>query len=1138
MKKNNSTGNDLTKKEVPLKHFLWIMRTTFILLFMCVFCSMAETGHGQNARVTIHKRNSTLYEVLNEIEKQTDYLFIYNNEIKTNEKVSVRARQEAVSEVLNSLLKDKKIGYSMEGTHIILSVIEEAITTDKEKLAQAISQQQKKQITGTVTDADGIPIIGANIIEVGTTNGTITDVNGKFSLSTEDNAVIRVSYIGYLEQTFDSVDRTNFSIMLLEDTQALDELVVIGYGSMTRRDVTSSITTVQAEKLNVGVFSDPAQLLQGKVPGLIITQSSNPNGSPSITLRGASTFRDGAAQEPYYVIDGIPGMSLALISPDDIESIDVLRDATATAIYGSKAANGVIIINTKRGRAGHTSINYSAYVAADDILKNWDVMDGDQLRHYARENNITLINDLGANTNWQKEVQRTGLNHNHNVSISGGSEQTSYNSSINYMERQGVIKGTNMDRLIGRAFVETKAMNDRLTLSFNINTSVTNRNSVPFDRQGQSVLDAMSYYSPLAPIRNDDGTWYENSGISQNYNPVALINENIYDTENKQIQGNAKASLEITKGLLYNMSLAYQNEQHIFSNYNTTQSLIALGMSGRADRSTISNKKKILETYFNYDRTFNDAHKLGLMAGYSWEEGNDNDGFKLTTYNFYNDALTYYNLGMGNKVDINGLGQGDGRYMLSTLRMISFYGRVNYSFNSKYMLQATVRRDGSSAFGENNRWATFPSASMAWRISEEDFAKDLNLFDDLKVRVGYGMSGNSLGFDVFTATQVYGATGWFEHVTPSGETELVHMLGPTRNANPDLRWERTGMFNVGLDFAFFNNRLNGTIEYYDKRTKDLIADYQVSTTRYPHNWLTANVGEISNKGIELTLNAIPVNTPTFNWETSLNLSHNKNRVERLSNDTYSVDYFDRANLDAAGFATANQQRVMEGYPIGQFYTWQWAGYNEGVSHFYVYGDASLRDLYGDDFATVVSKQADGRYIDNQTGEFVTTAKPLYDDRTATGSAQPVLTLGWNNTLTYKNWTMTAFFQGVVGNKIMNGSRAFLSNYASVGNGKNVLASMFTDNLATDYNSHAPSDRYLEKGDYLRLSALTLGYNFGVVNDYIKSLRLFVTCNNILTITGYKGIDPEISLSGMEPGIDNRQTYPRTRTLMLGVNVNF
>lgn len=1138
MKINNKLKHVFNER-YDFKYLFKIMRISLFLLFVFTLQLLATNSNAQDAIVTLKSNSVSVRQLINEIEKQTDYLVVYSNrEVKTSRKVNMRNKSDKVSSLLNEVFEDTDISYDFENKYIVLSKNAKQSAALIAEAIKSTQQQQGKTVTGTVIDELGEPVIGANIIEKGTSNGTVTDYNGSFSLNVEEGAVLHVSYIGYLAQEISTVGRTSVNITLMEDMKALDEVVVIGYGSLTRKDVTSSITTVKSDKLNTGVYSDPAQLLQGKVPGLIITQSANPNGAPSITLRGASTFRSGAAQEPYYVIDGIPGMSLALISPDDIESIDVLRDATATAIYGSKAANGVIIVNTKKGREGHTSINYSAYVASDNILKNLDVMSGSELRSYAGKNNITLINDLGADTNWQKEVQRTGLSHNHNVSISGGSKQVSYNSSINYLERQGVIKGTDMDRLIGRAFLEAKSLNDRLTLSFNVNTSITNRRNVPFDTQGQSVLDAMSYYSPLVPVRNEDGGWYENSGISQNYNPVALINENIYDTESKQIQGNAKASLEIVEGLLYNMSMAYQDEQYLFSNYNTTNSLIALGMNGRADRSTVNNKKKVLETYLNFDRTFSDVHKLGLMGGYSWEEGNDNDGFKLTTYNFYNDALTYYNLGMGNNIDINGLGLGDGRYMLSTLRMISFYGRANYSFNSKYMLQATVRRDGSSAFGKNNRWATFPSASLAWRLSEENFIKDFNVFDDLKLRAGYGVSGNSLGFDVFTATQVYGATGWFDYISPSGESNLVHMLGPTRNANPDLKWERTGMFNIGIDFSFLNSRLSGTVEYYDKRTKDLIADYQVSTTRYPLNWLTTNVGEISNKGVELNLNIVPVKTNDFFWETSLNLSHNKNKVEKLSNETYSVDYFDRANLDAAGFATATQQRVMEGYPIGQFYTWQWAGYNEGVSHFYVYGEGNLKDIYGDDFATKVKKQADGRYINNETGELVTTSKPLYDDRTATGSAQPKLALGWNNTLTYKNWTMTAFFQGFFGHKIMNGTRAYLSNYANVGNGKNVLASMAEDNLATDFNSHAPSDRYLERGDYLRLSTLTLGYNFNLNSDLVKGLRVFATCNNLFTITGYKGVDPEVSLGGMEPGIDNRQTYPRTRTLMLGVNVNF
>ena len=508
----------------------------------------------------------------------------------------------------------------------------------------------------------------------------------------------------------------------------------------------------------------------------------------------------------------------------------------------------------------------------------------------------------------------------------------------------------------------------------------------------------------------------------------------------------------------------------------------------------------------------------------------------MTTYNYYNDDLTYHNMGMANKIDKNGLGG----WALSTLRRISFYGRVNYSYASKYLFQATVRRDGSSAFGNNNRWATFPSVSLAWRLSEEGFIKNLNIFDDLKLRMGYGVSGNSLGFDVFTATQIYGATGWYDHLTSTGESEQIHILGATRNANPDLKWERTGMFNVGLDFGFFNNRLGGTIEYYDKRTKDLIADYAVSTTKYQYNWLTTNVGEISNKGIELTINAMPVKTNDFSWETSLNLSHNKNKVVKLSNSMYSVDYFDKANVDAGGFATATNQRVMEGSPIGQFYLWKWAGVKDGVSNFYVYSESSLTEIYKDQggFEGKVTKQGDGRYIDNETGEYVTTSKPLYDDRAKAGSAQPKLNAGWSNTFTYKNWTMTAFFQGVFGNKILNASRAYLSNIGNVTAGKNVLASIADENPVTDNNSHAPSDRYLENGSYVRLSSLTLGYNFCRMNDYIRGLRVYATCNNVFTITGYKGLDPEVNLGGIEPGIDNRQTYPRTRTFMFGVNVNF
>lgn len=970
-------------------------------------------------------------------------------------------------------------------------------------------------VTGRVQSKSGEPLIGVNVIEKGTTNGTVTDLDGNFSLRTEKGKTLVFSYIGFVAQE-NVVKGTRMNVTLLEDTETLDEVVVIGYGSMQRKDVTSSITSVKAEDMNVGVITTPAQMLQGKVPGLTIANTSDPNGSASISLRGASSLRTGEAMEPYYVVDGVPGVSISLVAPEDIESIDVLRDASATAIYGSKAANGVIIITTKKGKKdGRTSVSYSGYMAWDRTLKTLDMMTADELLSYAKTNNITQLNDYynvdnPANTNWQDEVLRTGFSHNHNVSINGGNEKTNYSASLNFQDREGVVRGTNMDRLNARTFVQTKALNNRLELALSLNASIRNSSTGPTDIQGRSVLDAMYYYNPLVPVKNEDGTWYRNLNISQNYNPLSMINEDRYDTKEKLLQGTAQATLHIIDGLDWNLNLSYQNQQYIYNIYNTTQTQLPSVVSkhGQADRSTTENIRKQMETYLNWNHTFADAHKVGIMLGYSWEQADNNDGFGLRVYNFYNDDLTYHNLGMANNMDINDVISNN----LSTLRMISFYGRINYSYKSRYLLQATVRRDGSSAFGENNRWATFPSVSAAWRITEEQFMKNQHVFDDLKLRVGYGVSGNSLGFDAFIARPLYGATGWFTYVNPDGSTSNYRMLGATRNANPDLKWESTSMFNIGIDFGFLHNRLSGTIEYYDKRTSDLIYGYPVSTNRYPYGTMTANVGNISNKGIEITINAVPVQTHNFTWSTTLNLSHNKNVVEKLTNASYSVPYIDMADPDVV--TGEKVQRIMEGSPIGQFYTYEWAGYNEnGVSVFNDY-------------------DADGNLIG-------TTDAPTDEDRRKTGSAQPKLTYGWNNDFTWKNWTLTAFFQGVAGNKIYNATRNYYNNVGLIAAGKNVLNEVATEQYFADSNAHRPSDRYLENGSYFRLATLTLGYNFGKLGDWVNNLRIYATCNNVFTITGYKGLDPEVYLGGLTPGVDWRQTqYPRTRTFMVGVNVNF
>ena len=726
--------------------------------------------------------------------------------------------------------------------------------------------------------------------------------------------------------------------------------------------------------------------------------------------------------------------------------------------------------------------------------------------------------DKGANTNWNDEVLRTAISHNHNVSINGGSEKTQYSASMSYQNKQGIVRGTDFERFGGRAFLQTKALNDRLTLAFNVNAAQSKGTTVDSAKDGQSVFDAMNYYSPLVPVTNADGSWYSDKTISQNFNPVSMINEDTFENNKKLLQGTAKGTLDITKDLKWNLSLSYQDEQYIWNEYHTSKSQYNT-RNGEAKRIATENKKKILETYINYDHTFANIHKLGLMAGYSWEQNDDNDSFGLDVYDFYNDNTTFYNLNLANKMDWqNGGITSNNNGHLETLRMISFYGRINYSFNSKYLLQATIRRDGSSAFGKNNRWGTFPSASLAWRMSEEKFIKDLNVFDDLKFRVGYGVSGNSLGFGAYSAIQTYSTSGWFNYTNANGTQNSYHTLAAASNANPDLKWERTAMLNIGLDFSFFGGRLGGTIEYYDKRTSDLIYTYEVSTNRYPFGTMPANVGDISNKGIEFTINATPIQTKNFSWQTSLNLSHNKNNVESISNSEYSVDYIRAADPEIAGYSSnADVQRIMEGHPIGTFYTYEWAGYNnQGVSIFYVH--------------------------DPETGERTgeTTTDPETDrDRTITGCAQPDLNLGWSNNFQYKNWNLDLFFTGVFGQDIYNATAEQYSNVSFVKEGRNVLKSVATEHRATDTQSQAPSNRWIENGSYFRLSSVSLGYTFGKIGNWINSLKLYATCNNVFTITGYSGRDPEINLGGLEPGMDRRTNYyPRTRSFMIGLNVNF
>ena len=965
----------------------------------------------------------------------------------------------------------------------------------------AMAQSQK---SGVIKDANGEPLIGVTVLEQGTSNGTVTDVNGRYTLkTTKPNAKLKVSYIGYESQ----VITPGQSVTLSANDATLNEVVVVGYGTMRRKDVTSSITTVNAKDLDKGVYTDPAQMLQGKVAGLVISSSGDPNGSSSITLRGSSSLREGEAMQPYYVIDGIPGMDISMVAPDDIESIDVLRDATATAIYGSKAANGVIIITTKKGAEGKTNVSYNGYVAFDNALKTLDMASAAELRASGE-----VVEDEGANTDWQDEVLRTGVSHNHNLSISGGNKQTKYIASLNYIDHDGVIRGTEMNRVNGRALITTKVLKDRLTLSAGINAMRGVHKGVPVGQRGESVLDAMNYYSPTNPVRNEDGSWFKSDIGSQNYNPLSMINEDSNEFEWRRMQYIGKASLDIIDGLVLNANYSYNSKQKVYSYYNSSLSQLPYGgTKGKAHRDTRLGHDQTFETYLNYDLTLAKVHKLSLMAGYSWEERVNNDGFGVSVYNFYNDQLGFKNLAYGNF--INGMSDVDSG-VEEIVRNISFYGRANYSYDGKYLLQATVRRDGSSVFGANNRWGTFPSVSAAWNIAEESFMKD-GIFDQLKLRAGYGVSGNALGFGAYSAYTLFGLNSG-SSFTYNGVT--YSKIEATQNGNKDLKWETTKMFNVGIDFAFLDSRLSGSIEFYSKKTSDLIWSYDVSTNIYPVGYMNANVGDITNTGIELTVNAVPVKTKDFTWQTTVNLAHNKNKVDKLSNKKFSVDYKDWGDPNIGGISSNGEvERIKEGESLGTFWTYEWAGYNEhGQSTYYVH-DATTGE---------------------RTGEVTTT--PEKKDKTKVGCALPKVTYGWNNTLTYKKWALTAFFQGNIGNKIMNATRAHYSNKALLSAGKNVLADALKDKYFTSDNTYYyPSDRYLENGSFFRLSTLSLAYTFDNLDGWLKSVQVYGTAKNVFTITGYKGLDPDINLGGLEPGLDKRETfYPHTRSFILGVKVNF
>ena len=969
----------------------------------------------------------------------------------------------------------------------------------------SFSQQKESVVKGIVTDETNTPLAGVSVSVKGTTSGTTSNANGAYTIAVDvPDAVLVFSVLGAQTKELKVGDKKVINVTLVTSAKQLKDVVVIGYGTASKKDVTGSITTVKAEDFNPGVLTTPAELLQGKVAGLNVTKSGDPNAAPAVVLRGPSTIRTtGGAMEPFYVIDGVPGASIDLLAPADIESMDVLKDASATAIYGARAANGVIIITTRKSKPGQTRLTYNAYGAMEQVSKQIDMLSGDELRAYLKKNNVSLakVDDDGSNTNWQKLAERKGYSQNHNVSFGGASANSEYGGSANYLKNNGILKNTSLERTTVRGYLNQRFFDNRLRLSL----AVTNSHTKGNDIVQASVLPGILFYLPTVSPFNADGTYKENYTRTGSgpLNPLSLINNNFIKTDDNKSLINGIVQVDIIKGLKYTLSGSTQRDEYIYNSYYNSQSGLVLNSGGVATRKSYVNTSTVLESYFNYDAAFGD-HSVRLLGGYTYQQDRLNDGFGVGSQSFSNDNLTYNNLYLSNPTGLSQVPFDNNP--ISTLRLISYYGRVQYSFKSKYLFQASLRNDGSSAFGINNRWGYFPAVSAGWNISSEDFMKNVPLISTLKLRAGYGVSGNSAGFNAFSALLIYGSPPGNSKVVYNGN--VSNAIGPVRNDDPDLKWESTATTNIGLDFGVLKERITGSVDYYIKKTSDLIYDqYPVSATQYIVPSYIANVGKIKNAGIELVLTATAVKTRDFTWKSSINLAHNKNTVEQLSNDKFVINYIQTAQLGGKGQSGNYSQIVQNGYALGTFKLWHYVGKNQnGVSSY-----TNAKD-------SVISTQ------------------PLTTDAKIAGNAQPSLVYGWTNSFYYKGFDLNFLVRGVLGNKILNATLAGLNNPAD---SKIQNIPRFTLNESfKDINAYLISDRFLESGSYLRMDNVTLGYTWKPHTESVKSLRFYVSGNNLFVITQYRGTDPEINIGGLTPGIDNQNFYPKTRTYIIGVSASF
>lgn len=1054
--------------------------TSFLLLWASLHMSAATLSQ----TVTLKVNKKPLTEVLSAFEKQTGYLIMYNDRfVKPTMLVSVNVNNQPLERVLDQLLTPKSLSYQIEGTSIAIR----RMKTGRSPVQRPseYKQSQDRVITGTVSDGKGSPLEGVTITVKETMAASITDANGSYRITLpEGSNTLVFSIVGYVKQEINVGDSFSGNVTLRELISDLEEVVVIGYGVQSQKRVSGSVANVQAKDFNSGVNRDAASLLRGKVAGLTITSGSGDVSSgETIRLRGTSSLTGSSA--PFVVIDGVPGLPMSAVAPQDIESISVLKDASASAIYGSRSASGVILITTKTG-GGKARISYEGYAALETVSNKPRMLTADEWRQYVSDQQMDVSGlDLGGNTDWFDEILRQGISQNHSLSLTGGGTNTNYRASFNYLNRQGIVKRNDLDNLNGRLTFNQKALNDRLDIT--LTGAITQRDYSPADSRNFELAYNMI---PVYPTKNSDGSWFEVQGYDLG-NPLHNVMENRRDYKTSIYYVNAQTSVHLLDGLTASLNLHRERETSDYGSYNSSQTERGRDDRGFASRSFFTRDRKLMETTVNYQANLAGAHDLELLGGYSYEDGYYQSAAGQSRQ-FITDLFDYNNLGAGEILRAGDVASGKNMY-----KLISFFARADYAFDQKYILTATLRRDGSSKFGRHHKWGTFPSVSAAWNIADEEFLK--GKLSELKLRTGYGVVGNQEGLNPYQTLELYTANGRYYD---NGSWYQAYQIG--QNANPNLKWEETSMFNVGVDFRTMNGRLSGTVEYYDKRTKDLLYTYQVPVPPFLYPSMIANVGAMSNKGVELLLNGLAIDKPSFSWSVSVNLAHNKNLITKLSGNEFTTSSIKLGSASVRGAAHTTTHILEEGKEVGTFFGWRNLGLDEAGKY-------------------IMDDMVDGK------------AGLTDDDRTYIGSAQPTLTYGINNTFTYKAFELSFFLRGVYGNDVLNFSRMSYATTLWLPGG-NVLKDALTSGLS---DSPVYSSYYIEKGSFLRLDNVSFSYRFKPnVIQGVDQLRLFFTGQNLFVITQYKGMDPEVDMSGLSPGMEGRNYYPKARTVSLGLSVSF